>query len=173
MKDITMKKILLVNLLLLSVNVFADECHDAYFNHEFDKASSSCEIKAKTSSIKDNWEAPLILGNMYDRGYIGAKNGYLNKTNYQRALYWYEMAAKRGNCTAMLDIQLMIENYCMYANGDCDRGKSRTYGNMLRMPMCNNLPVNYLSNNSRYYSLVSQNRSQDFLPTYEKDSSPK
>ena len=154
--------------LLISISgitsVIADECHDLYFNHEFDKALAVCEAKSQNVSIKDNWEPPLILGNLYDRGYIGSKNGYLNKTNYQSALYWYELSAKRGNCTAMLNVQRMIENYCRYGSGDCEKSKSNSYGNMLSA-MCNNLPVNYLGNNSRYYSLVSQNRPQDFLPT--------
>lgn len=160
--DIIMKKLLLGMLIATSCSVFADECHDVYFSRDFARALELCKQKAEDATIKDNWEAPFILGNMYDKGY-----GVVSNIN--NAAYWYEMAGKRGNCTAFVNLWALYKNDCDRGSYSCQQSKVQYWGHVMgqRCPVDPQNP-NFSSNQSRYYSLVSQNRSWDFLPgTYK------
>lgn len=140
---------------LISLNSFADECHDSYFSRNFESALQICQDKANDQSLKDNWEAPLILGNMYERGY-GVK------ANFDDAVYWYEKSANVGNCTAMTDLMLMYYNACNYQRYGCNGAKAMYWGDV-STKSCKVVGYNAQSNNARLYSLASQGRSQDFL----------
>lgn len=140
---------------IVSTNVFADDCHNYYFSQNFESALQACQDKANNSRIKDNWEAPLILGNMYERGY-GVK------ANFDGAVYWYEKSASAGNCTAMTDLMMLYYNACNYQRYGCNGAKALYWGDV-STKSCRGVDSSFISNNARYYSLASQGRSQDFL----------
>lgn len=149
-----MKSIILVAT-IISTNVFADDCHDYYFSRNFESALQFCQDKAGSSVIKDNWEAPLILGNMYQRGYGVA-------ANFDHAVYWYEKSASIGNCTAMMELQIIYSEACHSQSYGCNGAKLAYWSDNLTNSCSGVNPV-FMSNNARYYSLASQGRSQDFL----------
>lgn len=102
---------------LIAISQFADDCHDYYFSQNFEYALQICQEKANNSTVKDNWEAPLILGNLYERGY-GVR------ANFDGAVYWYEKAANAGNCTAMTDLMVIYHNACSYQRYGCNGAKA-------------------------------------------------
>lgn len=140
---------------LISLNSFADDCHNYYFSRNFESALQVCQDKANDSTVEDNWEAPLILGNMYERGY-GVRS------NFDRAVYWYEKSANVGNCTAMMDLMMLYYNACNYQRYGCNGAKA-LYWSDVTTNSCKAVDYNTKSNNARLYSLASQGRSQDFL----------
>lgn len=154
----TFKNQIIVKILLLilfSASIFADDCHDYYFSRNFESALQICRDKATDRTIKDNWEAPLILGNMYERGYgVNA--------NFDDAVYWYEKSANAGNCTAMTDLMLMYYNACNYQRYGCNGAKAQYWGDV-STNSCKAVAYNVKSNNARLYSLTSQGRPQDIL----------